>query len=452
MRTIITMLGLLLLSIPVIAQDALTVGDTINATTNNTDVDYTLDLLEGEEVTITLESEDFDTFLAILDSEGTNLVSNDDAEGLGRNSQLTFIAPAEDTYTVRVESFFGAADGNYTLTVTGDGDLTPAELDADFVLGESIEGVADNAQPTYDIALTAGQEVTFTLESADFDTYLELYDNETRLAANDDISETNLNSQIVVTPEEDKIYTLVVRTFSGDATGEFMLSAQAGSTAAIAPENTTGYAIQETLAGDGQESLSYFFDGTEGDVVSIYAIAANDDDTALQLYSPSGQLLLEDDNNGEGNNPALLRVQLPKTGEYEVVILEQNGGAINDDITLIIEDSVLLNPADAPVTFPLAGDFPNEEVITLDFERGNTYRIAITPDDALESTLFYDMQVPGREFATIRGSISGSSGISFLFESDVTVRATLNIRHYVFPGPVNFTIEMETLTPTPEEE
>lgn len=76
---------------------------------------YTFDGKEGQAVTITLESDDFDPVLSLFDSSGTSIASNDDFGGT-LNSTIILILPADDTYKVLASSFSGQG-GDFNLTV-----------------------------------------------------------------------------------------------------------------------------------------------------------------------------------------------------------------------------------------------------------------------------------------------------------------------------------------------
>ncbi|MEO0561863.1 MAG: hypothetical protein AAF125_07110, partial [Chloroflexota bacterium] len=72
-------------------------------------------------------SDDFDTFLQIIDANGEIIASDDDG-GEGVNAEIAdFTAPANGLVTVRVTSFSATltdnplAEGVFTLTVSGPG-------------------------------------------------------------------------------------------------------------------------------------------------------------------------------------------------------------------------------------------------------------------------------------------------------------------------------------------
>ena len=140
--TLLAMMALLWSSIPVLAQTSINPGDSVTDTASE-NVDYTIDLEAEQTVSISLESDDFDTLIEVRDSSGTMITSDDDG-GDGLNSQLLFSAPDTDTYTLVVTSFSGSPDGEYTLSV--EESSVNAEFDGGtLVAGESVTIESANA-------------------------------------------------------------------------------------------------------------------------------------------------------------------------------------------------------------------------------------------------------------------------------------------------------------------
>ena len=71
----------------------------------------------GQTVTITLESDEFDTYLVLLDAQGGAIEQNDDAREGNTNSMLRVTLPSSGTYRVVVNSYDNTGNGRYTLTV-----------------------------------------------------------------------------------------------------------------------------------------------------------------------------------------------------------------------------------------------------------------------------------------------------------------------------------------------
>ncbi|MBN1478248.1 hypothetical protein JXA47_15945, partial [Candidatus Sumerlaeota bacterium] len=76
---------------------------------------YNLQLMQGQSVSIRLNSPDFDTFLIVEPPQGEPLV-NDDFGGT-LNSGLDFAAPAAGQYRVIVNAYSPGDSGNYSLSI-----------------------------------------------------------------------------------------------------------------------------------------------------------------------------------------------------------------------------------------------------------------------------------------------------------------------------------------------
>ena len=78
---------------------------------------YPLDGSAGDSFTIILESQDFDTFLAIMDREGNIIEQNDDINEEDSNSRLKITLPDNGSYSVIVNAYDQGGKGSYVLTV-----------------------------------------------------------------------------------------------------------------------------------------------------------------------------------------------------------------------------------------------------------------------------------------------------------------------------------------------
>ncbi|MEG4108887.1 PPC domain-containing protein [Microcoleus sp. S13_C5] len=81
--------------------------------------EYTFEGTQGQKVIITLESTEFDTYLAIFNSKGELLAENDDATQQNSNSELTLTLSANGRYRVIVNAYDPPPKGRgkYSLTV-----------------------------------------------------------------------------------------------------------------------------------------------------------------------------------------------------------------------------------------------------------------------------------------------------------------------------------------------
>ena len=192
-------------------------------------------VLPGDEVTVVLESQAFDTMLQLLDGNGMVLDSNDDSPDTTR-SELTFAVEPGQEYVIQATSYWGDATGAYTLTVeraegtagATAGPLEPQPLAPGTTNGQLAEADGQRFDKLSDIyrleGVAAGQQVTLVLESEQFDTMLYLRDAGGQvLRSNDDAPDTT-RSEIAFVTEEGMEYQVQVTSYWGDDTGDYTLS------------------------------------------------------------------------------------------------------------------------------------------------------------------------------------------------------------------------------------
>ena len=101
-----------------IEQGALEEGDRVIADDGSLYDFYPLQGKAGESFTIYLESEDFDAFVALVDSSGKTVGENDDISQEDSNSQIEITLPADGVYNVIVNTYDEKGTGEYTLKVS----------------------------------------------------------------------------------------------------------------------------------------------------------------------------------------------------------------------------------------------------------------------------------------------------------------------------------------------
>jgi hypothetical protein len=79
---------------------------------------YPMQGKEGESFTINLESDQFDTFVALVDSSGKTVGENDDISQDDSNSQLKITLPEDGIYNVIVNTYDENGTGEYVLKVS----------------------------------------------------------------------------------------------------------------------------------------------------------------------------------------------------------------------------------------------------------------------------------------------------------------------------------------------
>jgi Bacterial pre-peptidase C-terminal domain len=80
--------------------------------------DYTVQLDAGSQIAIDLTSDNFDTIVYLIASDGSTVSENDDGPDGSSNSLLFTRITKTGTYYIRVRSFGEVAAGNFTLKVT----------------------------------------------------------------------------------------------------------------------------------------------------------------------------------------------------------------------------------------------------------------------------------------------------------------------------------------------
>lgn len=115
-------------------------------------------------------------------------------------------------------------------------------------------GILESADPTlsdgsyfdsYEIAGSAGQRVTISLDSSEFDTFLGLIDSEGNLIANNnDASDSNPNSFTSIVLPNDGIYTVVATSYQPSVNGGYRLTMRNFSPPPAASDTSYSSGIQ----------------------------------------------------------------------------------------------------------------------------------------------------------------------------------------------------------------
>jgi hypothetical protein len=316
---------------------AINVGDTVEGELNDDALvaHYTFTGQEGDVVSISLVSDDFDSYLVLLDDSGTILDENDDGAGSLNSLINGFVLPADGEYTIEATSFSRFSTGSYTLTVsegsTGpvvSGD-TVAQDSGEISIGDAVTGSLNTSTVTtrYTFEAEAGQVVTISLTSEDFDTYVRLLDPSGSELAYDDDSGGNLDSRIgPFTLPSNGTYTISVESFGGSATGSYNLSLSASQLQLMEYSQV----IQGALTFESPSAL-YSFRGQAGDVITVN-MTSSDFDSYLTLAegNSAGFPLISDDDGGGNLNSLIGPYTLPSTGNYLITVSSLSGSDIGN--------------------------------------------------------------------------------------------------------------------------
>lgn len=324
---------------------------------------YRFDARQGQTLVVTMDSEDFDTFVTVgrLFGPVMDVVDSDDDSGEdGTNSRMRFTVPATGAYVLVAQSFDEEGTGSYTLSMAAAPPPTTGGT-RPLTLGESVSGqIADtdevsNEDDSYYDAYTftgrAGQRIRVTMESDEFDTYLRLgrmqgTDFE-ELESDDDGAGEGTNSQLSATLQEDGEYVIRASPL-GDGTGAYTLRAEERVVRAPqAPQPLqAGVRAQGALEEDDavlENDNSYYdlwsYRGHAGESVKIQMMS-DDFDTYVaigRMVNGEWEDIATMDDGGEGTN-TLLEVTLPADGEY-LIRANSLGADETGEYTLLIESS-----------------------------------------------------------------------------------------------------------------
>ncbi len=181
----------------------------------------------------------------------------------------------------------------------------------------------------------AGAYVTIRLEAADadeLDTYLELYDGEGSLIAEDDDGGGGTDSLIAdFSIPEAGTYYIHVLPYSG--AGEYRLGLDISAEPTSGGVIEYGALVEGRLPGNGEHTWE--FEGQQGDEIRIAMRAVSGDvDSYLQLYSPDDELLIYDDDSGEDFDALIEYYVLPANGTYRIEVSDISGEPGEYELTL----------------------------------------------------------------------------------------------------------------------
>jgi hypothetical protein len=199
---------------------------------------YTIQARAGQQLMITMESDEFDTYIGFGPMTGGELqvTDYDDDGGDGTNSRLRVTVPGDGTYGVQARAFGPGHLGRYTLTVR---EQVPAPVTTRPIrAGTTVNAALTTADAELDegnfyqhwtYAGRAGETVRIRMRSDEFDTYLYLGQlaggTFREMAYNDDAEDGDdgTNSYLEFTLPAAGEYVIRATSFSGGSTGSYTL-------------------------------------------------------------------------------------------------------------------------------------------------------------------------------------------------------------------------------------
>ena len=200
---------------------------------------HTFEGQAGEVINIELVSEEFDTYLILLGPDEQLVAEDDDGNG-GTNSQIVVTLPTTGIYQILANAYGVGEIGQYTLTqnFASDDNGTSNLARLTQITPNSITGQLDENSETseggqyFDLHYyegTAGETITFELDSEDFDAYLLLLGPSGEVISEDNNGGETTNARLTFELTATDTYTLVASTYSFHEKGEYTLAWRQGS-------------------------------------------------------------------------------------------------------------------------------------------------------------------------------------------------------------------------------
>ncbi len=204
---------------------------------------YPLQGVAGQQIEISLNSQQFDTYVAISGPGGFQQYNDDDTENNSRNSRLVATLPANGEYTIHVTSYAAGETGAYQLNIapsttsTASGALAGGDAQS-FTAGQTMNGELAQGDTTlnsgefidtFSFQGEAGQRVTIDMRSTALDPYLLLLAPSGAQEDNDDASASDRNARIETTLAETGQYRIGATSYQPGERGAYVVTLQQGN-------------------------------------------------------------------------------------------------------------------------------------------------------------------------------------------------------------------------------
>lgn len=297
----------------------------------------------------------------------------------------------------------------------------------------------------YTIELQADETIQISLESTEFDPYIELFDEDGDSIASDDDGGEGLNSLLIFTAPSSGTYTIRVRSFAGDSPGgEFTIAVDSSEVVGNASGGALVGGETTTFDPDGAITSTFTYDAAAGDVVTITVVSSGGEDSRLTVYNEDGDEIASNDDGGAGVNPRLTRLELVDGGTYSIEVTGFADAPLANEFDITVEPTTLLLLNDGPQTVELNEDEGTDR-LALDVTDGSQWIITLSIDEATASTLYGTINSADELYSSTRFTFSGFTVASFFYTATTDGRVTLDLEFYGFDGDRTFEITAEPL-------
>ncbi|HYC97894.1 PPC domain-containing protein [Brevundimonas sp.] len=358
---------------------------------------------QGDRIAMALDSEAFDPVLRVgrmEDGAFVQLAENDDGSDSGLNSRLIFTAPDNGEYLIRVTPLNAADAGAYSLGLQ---EGPPPVAAQSIAVGATVEGEltesdgkseSDTPADAYRFEGREGQRVRIDMTSEDFDTYVELFDeNRVSLDEDDDGGPEGTDSRLTFTLPRTGSYIVEARAFS-EATGDYSLSITEVEPDRAPDSIPFGASLQGEIGesdprDDEDRGYDAFtFSGREGQRIQAI-MRSGDFDTFLQVGKADGEfsaLASDDDGLMEGTD-SRLNFTLPEDGDYVLRASPLGSDAKGLYALELIDRGPQPQPGSVLVGATAWGALTETDATTDSNSHYDAYRVTLREDEKLLITM-----------------------------------------------------------------
>lgn len=278
---------------------------------------------EERAVVAEVRSDEFDTYLRLLSLEGERrtLEESDDVGGDVGHSRIARTLMGSETYVIEVTSYGEGETGSYELALSRANPNLLANERRSAALADDDAEEGGKFRDYWRFEGERGQPFEVDVQSADFDTYVQLLSpSGVLIDENDDVNGDVGRSGVAATLREDGLHWVVVTSYGEGETGDYEVEVRRAQVGRL----QIGISKKgELVDGDGVEhgKLRDLWRFSGGIGFSIRAeVTSEEFDTYLQLLSPGGELIDENDDADDGVRHSRIEAVLEEGGEYMVVV------------------------------------------------------------------------------------------------------------------------------------
>ena len=331
---------------------ALRYGDSVIGTISDTEpqVYYSFQAQQGDILTVSMvrSSGTLDPYLKVVDEERFVIADNDDQAGADtRNARIdALIINRTGAYIIiasRYREVDGDSAGSFVLTIeeaensgTGSSQLAPLPIR----YGEAKTAVLSHRQYERFYTFNAEEDDLITISmtrgsAGELDSYLILADEHFSSIFEDDDSGGGQNARIADyrIPADGKYHIIATRFegSKGNSLGAFLLTLDAvGSAFQDVPSDAANINYGTSVPGKidaANEHDLYAFYARQGEIITVSMTRVDGDlDAYLELLNASQEVVLSNDDGGNGQNALIDSYTIPFSGLYYIRARRFSGG------------------------------------------------------------------------------------------------------------------------------